>query len=96
MTEKWLQSLEKGESYGVLLTDFSKAFEYLSHSQLIAKLHSYGFNMGQLKTLGTQMGYPIGVPIWVLPKNKSIKIIDNVVMVINNQANKQSKLPKIT
>ena len=39
---------------------------------------------GQLKTLGTQMGYPIGIPIWVLRKNKSIKIIDNVVMVINN------------
>ena len=40
--------------------------------------------LGQLKTLGTQMGYPIGVPIWVPQKNKSIKIIDNVVMVINN------------
>ena len=38
---------------------------------------------GQLKMLGTQMGYPIGVPIWILQKNKSIKIIDNVVMVIN-------------
>ena len=45
------------------------------------------FTQGQLKTLGTQMGYPIGVPIWVLRKNKSIKIIDNVVMVkpINNR-----------
>ena len=51
---------------------------------------------GQLKTLGTQMGYPIGVPIWVVRENKSIKIIDNVVMIINNEANKQSKLPKIT
>ena len=31
------------------------------------------------------MGYPIGVPIWVLQKNlKSIKIIDNVVKVYNN------------
>ena len=51
---------------------------------------------GQLKTLGTQMGYPIGVPIWVVRENKSIKIIDNVVMIINNEANKQSKLAKIT
>ena len=42
------------------------------------------------------MGYPIGVPIWVVRENKSIKIIDNVVMIINNEANKQSKLPKIT
>ena len=43
-----------------------------------------GNKMGQLKTLGTQMGYPIGVPIWVLQKSKSIKIIDNIVKIINN------------
>ena len=42
------------------------------------------------------MGYPIGVPIWVLQENKFIAIIDNVVKVINNQANTQPKLPKIT
>ena len=29
-------------------------------------------NEGQLKTLGTQMGYPIGVPIWVLQKNPNL------------------------
>ena len=40
--------------------------------------------MGQLKTLGTQMGYPIGVPTWVPQKNKTTKIINNVVKVINN------------
>ena len=52
---------------------------------------------GPLKALGAQMGYPIGVPIWVLQKNKSIKIIDNIVQVINNnKVSKQSKLPKIT
>ena len=52
--------------------------------------------MGQLKTLGTQMGYSIGVPSWVLQENKFIRIIDNAVEVINNQANTQPKLPKIT
>ena len=40
--------------------------------------------MGQLKMLDTQMSYPIGVPIWVLQQNKSIRIMDNVVKVINN------------
>ena len=46
---------------------------------------SFGKNSDQLKTLGTQMGYSIGVPIWVLQKNlKPIKIIDNVVKVYNN------------
>ena len=46
--------------------------------------------MGQLKTLGTQMSNQIGVPMWVLQKAKSIKIIDNAAKVINNEANKQS------
>ena len=46
---------------------------------------SFGKNSDQLKTLGTKMGYPIGVTIGVLQKNlKSIKIIDNVVKVYNN------------
>ena len=39
---------------------------------------------GQLKTLGTQMGCLIGVPIWVLQKHKSIRITGNIVKVINN------------
>ena len=43
----------------------------------------------QFKTLGTQMGYPIA-------KKKSIMIIDNAFKVVNNHANKQSKLPIIT
>ena len=42
------------------------------------------------------MRYLIVVHIWVLQRNKSIKIIDNVVEVINDKANKQSKLSKIT
>ena len=37
-----------------------------------------------LKTLGTQMGYPISVPNWSLQKSKSIKIIGSVVKAINN------------
>ena len=28
------------------------------------------FEGGQLRTLETQMGYPIGVPIWVLQKKQ--------------------------
>ena len=39
---------------------------------------------GQLKILGTQMGYPIGVPIWVHQKNKSIQIFNNAVKFVNN------------
>ena len=44
----------------------------------------HNFRVGQLETLGTQKDYPIEVPIRVLQENKSIRITDNVVKVINN------------
>ena len=41
MIETWQKSLDKGESFGALLTDLSKAF--------IAKLHAYGFNIQSVR-----------------------------------------------
>ena len=39
------------------------------------------------------MDYPIGVPIWVLQKNGYISsLLTTLLKVINNKANKQSKL----
>ena len=42
--EKWRQSLNNGEVSGALLTDLSKAFNYILHDLLIAKLAAYGFD----------------------------------------------------
>ena len=42
ITEKWKKHFDKGGAFGALLTDFSKAFDYLSYERLIAKLHTYG------------------------------------------------------
>ena len=49
MLEKWKSSEDKGKAFGVLLTDFSKAFQCLSHELIIAKLNAYGFRLSALK-----------------------------------------------
>ena len=51
MLEKWKNAVDKGKCFGALLTDLSKAFDYLSHQQLLSKLHSYGFDLLALKLI---------------------------------------------
>ena len=51
LIEKWKRSLDSKESFGVLLTDLSKAFDVIPHDLLIAKLHAYGLGRNSLKLL---------------------------------------------
>ena len=50
----------------------------VQNAQSKIEIGQTGKERGQLKKLGTQMGYPIVVPIWAL------RITDNAVKVINN------------
>ena len=51
MVEFCKKALDKGQKFGVLLTDLSKAFDCLVHDLLIAKLEAYGFDHLSLKLI---------------------------------------------
>ena len=51
MLEKWKSAFDKQKSFGVLLTDLSKALDCLFHKLLPAKHHAYGFGIAALRLI---------------------------------------------
>ena len=51
LIENWKKHIDNKESFGELLTDFSKAFDCVNHELLIAKLHAYGLDNSSLRLI---------------------------------------------
>ena len=51
LIEKWKGSVDKGETFGALMTDLPIAFDCLHQELLIAKLDAYGFDMKSVKLI---------------------------------------------
>ena len=49
--EKWKKRVDKGKSFEALLTDLLKAFEWLLHNLIVAKLNAYGFSLSASKVI---------------------------------------------
>ena len=47
------KALDQRKEYGVLLTDLYKAFDYLPHDLIVAKLRAYGFSIESLKLINS-------------------------------------------
>ena len=46
---KWKPAVDKGKSFGALLTELWKAFDRLPHDLLIANFNSHGFSLNALR-----------------------------------------------
>ena len=66
MLEKWKTSVDSDKTFGLLLTNLSKAFSCLDHELLIVKLNAYGFSLHVLKMLTVIFRVPKGLILELL------------------------------
>ena len=55
LIEDWKKSLDDKNIIGAVLMDLPKAFDYIPHDLLVAKLHAYGFSMDAITFIYSYM-----------------------------------------
>ena len=55
MLEKFKEAIDRGNQFGALLTDLSKAFDYIDHKLLITKLYEYGVSSSALNVISSYL-----------------------------------------
>ena len=58
--EKFKEGIFKGNQFGALLTDLSKAFDWIDYKLLIAKLYEYDFSIRSKVEYGVPQGSILG------------------------------------
>ena len=53
--EKFKEAIDKGNQFGALLTDLSKAFDCIDHKLLIAKLYEFGVSSSALNIISSYL-----------------------------------------
>ena len=57
MIEKWTKCIDKGKTFGALLTDLLRVFPCLPHDLIIAKLNGHGFSLSVSKLIHNFLPY---------------------------------------
>ena len=55
LIEEWKKSLEDKNIIGAVLMDLTKAFDWIPHNLLVAKLHAYGLSMDAITFIYSYM-----------------------------------------
>ena len=57
MLKKFKEAIDRGNQFGALVTDLSKAFNCIYHKLLIAKLYEYGNSSSALNIISSYLKY---------------------------------------
>ena len=55
MLEKFKEAIDRGNQFGALLTNLSKAFDGIDYKLLIVKLYGYGVSMSTLNIISSYL-----------------------------------------